>query len=116
MKRSLIITGTSIIILILIGLSYQYGIYIGTLQGAYTLGGIEGMCALTNKTLDDENPEYCLLGDYSVPNSTAYKQYIVCSWGKYTIITSHQWIRLITDYGYYGLHKCKLTYEKPIRE
>lgn len=79
----------AIVIIIIFSVSYNYGLFIGTLRGIYGSSGIEWMCNKTNGTMEDDG--YCLLRDYSKELHTAYKHYFDCSWGNFTVISSYRY-------------------------
>ena len=79
----------AIVIIIIFSVSYNYGLFIGTLRGIHKSSGIEWMCNKTNGTMEDNG--YCLLDDLSSGISTAYKHYFNCSWGKFTVISNYRY-------------------------
>lgn len=71
---------------------YNYGLFIGNLRGIHKIKGIEEMCNIVNGTMEDN--DYCLIEDLSKENSTAYKHYFDCSWGKFTVVSIDRHILL----------------------
>lgn len=80
-KIVLTVIGT-IIITLLMCLSYKYGNIAGTLQGHYEAVGTEGMCEKLNKVMEGD---YCAIND-----EDTYKHYVNCTWGNLIVYSEKE--------------------------
>ena len=97
-KKVMLIVKYFVLIVVILGVTmgiygaYIYGTFIGTVEGAYQVGGIEYICNVTNNPIWGE---YCILSD----DGGNYTHYIHCDWGKFIVKSKYSAKYMNLNYG-----------------